>query len=287
MADITLWRIISAFKYRVMFTLLVVVAEAALMISLPAAIGYAVDQLMTQELDGLYILGGIGLLSLILGSLRRFYDTRIYSSMYAEYAPKLAAEDAKKGIKASQANARVNLLKEFFDFLEESLPGAVNILIGVVGVGIMIAQFNMQVFWGSCALLVLIILVFVFSGNWNYQFNAGLNSQLEKQVNIMEDARPRALFVHFNRMRQWQVKLSDLETANYFFIWLGIIALILFTPYAAVANGEATTGGLLSLMVYVFDYVDNVVMLPLLFQQLIRLQEIADRLTHKNQPATA
>jgi hypothetical protein len=77
---------------------------------------------------------------------------------------------------------------------------------------------------------------------------------------------------------RWNIKLSDLETANYFVIWLGIIGLLVFAPIAAVSSGVLNYGLVFSILMYVFQYIESLVSLPYFIQKVIRLQEISGRL---------
>ena len=36
---------------------------------------------------------------------------------------------------------------------------------------------------------------------------------------------------------RWNIKLSDLETMNYFIIWTGVIAVFIYTPITVIGAG--------------------------------------------------
>ena len=77
---------------------------------------------------------------------------------------------------------------------------------------------------------------------------------------------------------RWNIKLSDLETMNYFVIWVGVIAVFIYTPIAVIGAGILSYDLILSIIIYVFDYVGCIVSFPLCIQQAIRLKEISVRL---------
>jgi hypothetical protein len=59
---------------------------------------------------------------------------------------------------------------------------------------------------------------------------------------------------------------------------VGAVGLFLFAPYSAVSAGFLEAGLILSLLLYVFEFIDWLSSLPLHIQQVIRLREISRRL---------
>ena len=72
--------------------------------------------------------------------------------------------------------------------------------------------------------------------------------------------------------------MSDLETVSYIAIWTGVIALLVYAAIEVIEPGQTEYGFAFSAIIYVFQYVEALVALPLFIQQIIRLQEISGRL---------
>lgn len=260
-------------------TFLLVVMEAALGLLFPLLLGNAIDDLMAGTYLGLMLLAGLGIAMVIIGSARRLYDTRVYSSIYRIVAAELVDRERRRQATLSRISARTGLLNEFVEFFENSMPEVVGALISLVGILVILASLSLPVLVGCVLLFLLVVLVYVVSGKLNYRLNAGYNSQLEQQVGAISSPRPDRAATHFGRLMKWNIRLSDLETVNYLVIWLGAIALLVFAPVAVVAGGALKYGVVLAVMMYVFDFIDWLVELPLHVQQVIRLQEISRRLS--------
>jgi len=125
---------------------------------------------------------------------------------------------------------------------------------------------------------LLMVVVYLLSGKWNFRFNKNYNDALENQVTALSTQDMGVIGNHFKAVMRWNIKLSDLETANYAAIWLGIIGLLVYAPVAVINGGVANYGLVFSILMYVFQYVESIVMLPYYIQQIIRLQEISGRL---------
>lgn len=269
------WR----FKGVISITSALVIVDALLYLLFPLFIGFAINDLLEGGYNGIIALGGLGVTSLIIGSLRRFYDTRAYARIYITLANEMVEREQGQGNDVSKINARASLLTELVEFLENSMPQIITSLIGLVGILAIIFGLNLAIFWSCLALLVLMIIVYLLSSKQNFRFNRYFNDELEQRVIALESKETTRISGHFSQLMRWNVRLSDLETLNFAIIWLGIIALLIYTPVAALASGNTNYGMMFSILMYVFQYIESVVSLPLFIQQIIRLQEITKRLT--------
>ena len=161
---ISLRTIFARFKWRILVTFLLVVLEALIGISFPLLIGVAINGLLEESYTGMFYLAGAGVAALLVGSLRRFYDTRVYSGIYSRIAPEVVALEKEKGSSVSSISARANLLIEFVEFLEQSMPEIVRSVISLIGILVIIATLNSNVFFACLSLSFLIVLIYVITG---------------------------------------------------------------------------------------------------------------------------
>ena len=274
------WR----FKGIISITSTLVVIDALLYLLFPLFIGFAINDLLGRSYNGIISLGALGVTSLIIGSLRRFYDTRAYARIYVTLADEMVKREQERDSDTSKVTARASLLTELVEFLENSMPQIITSLIGLVGILAIIFDLNLSIFWSCLALLGLMIVVYFLTSRQNFRFNKNYNDELEQRVTALESKEKAQISTHFSQLMRWNIRLSDLETLNFAVIWLGIIALLVYTPIAALNAGNTNYGMIFSILMYVFQYIESVVSLPLFIQQMIRLQEITKRLAG-NEPA--
>lgn len=274
----TLGKLFKRFKGRISFTLLLVIAEAAVNLLFPLFMGFAINGLLDSSYDGLISLAVLGTVYLLLGAGRRLYDTRIYAGIYSTVVPELVEKEHKKDSSVSKITARANLFTEFVEFLENSFPEIVNSLIGLFGTLLIILSLNQNIFVACLIASLFVLVIYLFSGKRNFRLNKGYNDELEKQVDVLAAADKNRIDAHFKKVMRWNIKLSDFETANFSIVWAGMIILLLYAIIAAVDSGITAYGTVFSILVYVFDYMESVITLPLYYQQIIRLNEISSRL---------
>ena len=278
MTNFSINSLLLRFRWKILFTFALVTLEALTGILFPLLIGIAIDGLLEDSIDGVLYLSIAGVAALIVGSARRFYDTRIYSGIYCRITPEMIQNETNKYASVSRISARTGLLTEFVEFLENSMPEMINALISVVGILAIIATLNINVFFACLSLLGLIVLIYTITGKFNYKLNTKYNNQLEKQVDVLTARDSIAIKSFYQELMRWNVKLSDLETINYFVIWVGVIAVFIYTPITVIGAGILSYGLVFSIIMYVFNYAGSIVSFPLFIQQVIRLKEISARL---------
>ena len=276
--SISLRKLLSRFRWRIVITMLLVVIEAILGILFPLFIGFSINGLLEQSTTELINLGILGGLALFIGGARRFYDTLVYSGIYTIIATEMVERDHAKEKPISAIAARATLLTEFVEFLENSVPMIVENLFGIVGVLLIVFSLHTSVFVACLALFIWIIMIYVLTGRLNFRLNRNYNDELEKQVDVLSTQESSLIKNHFRMVMKWNIRLSGLETVNYIGMWIGIIALLVYSPLVVIGSGVSDFGLVFSILMYVFQYIRSIVNLPLFIQQIIRLQEISQRL---------
>lgn len=272
----TLSSIFYRFKLRISLTLTLVFAEAGLWLFFPLFIGKAIDGLLNGDNTSLIYLGILGFSQLIISALRRFYDTRVYAGIYE----KISVESINKNpdTKTTTLSARVSMIRELVEFFENSFPGLVMSIISLVGTLFILIPLNINIFYGCLLLLFLIGVVFGLSSKRTVSYNHHYNNALEEQVDIIERRKPTEVKSFMKSLMRWNIKLSDLETVNFSLVWFGGIALIIFSVVDSTSNGNIEQGVILSIIMYIFQFIEEIFVIPMHYQQWLRLREISERM---------
>lgn len=278
MTHYSLSSIFKRFKWKISITFSLLVLENIFKVLQPLVLGIAINDLINQKNDGLWIFCILYGVSFFIGLIRRYYDTRAYTSIYTVVASEIADIQNQKDVSVSTIAARSSLIKELVDFFEYDITQAFTSLISVVGALIMLALFDWWLF-AACMLTILIIFsIYTLSNKKIYNFNIGLNDELEHRITILEKREQNGIVRHFKNISKWMVKMSDLETLNFGIIEVVLFVLAIFALYISASAIDATAGSIFSIITYILEFSNGIFMLPIVFQQLIRLQEISTRL---------
>ena len=267
--------LLKRFAGRFALTLSLVVLEAAGWILFPLVIGRAIDSVLADSARGLYELAILGTVTMGIAVVRRFVDSRAYAGIYATLGEEMM--EAAEGTGTSTRTARLGMLKEVVGFFENSLPELIINVLGLVGVMLVVATLSLPVFVGCLAAAIATVTLYALTGRLTIRYNEGLNDEHERQVDAVHSSDPRRLGEHLRAMMRWNIRLSDLEAANFGINWVFMIALLVFAVNAAVTE-TPEYGAVFALVMYVFQFMESVMLLPLFYQQWLRLREISGRL---------
>ncbi len=255
--------------------MLLVVLEATGWILFPLVIGRAIDAVLSDTLRGLIELGVLGTVTMAIAIVRRLVDSRAYARIYTTLGQEMVVDAAEHG--TSTKTARLGMLKEIVEFFENSLPELINSALGLVGTVLILSVLNLPVFIGCLAVSLVTVTLYALTGKLTTRYNEGLNDEHERQVDAVDSGDPVRVARHIGRLMRWNIKLSDLEAANFGINWVFMLGLLVFAVTAA-AQSTAEYGAVFAIVMYVFQFIESMLALPFYYQQWLRLREISGRL---------
>ncbi|NER14876.1 hypothetical protein GWK08_15575 [Leptobacterium flavescens] len=273
---ITIRAILLQFKWKLILIFSLILVESIIGLLIPLFIGFAIDDAIKGSYLGAFQLGGLGVLIILIGGGRRFFDSRIYAKVYRRLG-NLTLMKIEQNL-SSVKTARLSMINEIVEFLENSLPALVGNIIGLLGVVIIIASLNTKVFIAGLITTFFVFLIYFLTRKKTTYLNGAYNNELEKQVNIISTNNRTWLESHLKNMMKWNIKLSDLEVFNFSISWFLLMAFLVASIILSVQTANLEYGALFSLIVYVFQYIESVITLPFFYQNWLRLEEIKGRL---------
>lgn len=268
-------QIFKQYRWKFIFTFFLVLVEAGLNLLFPLVIGHAIDSALANQFWGVALLGGFGLLSLMIGVGRRFFDTRFYARVFQNLGMRVNNNINQS---TSQRTARMQMLNQIVSFFENSMPSLINSVIGLVGTLVIVATMNITVFWLCFGVAVPVVIIYALTSNKTISFNKSYNDELEQQVDIIKDNNQNQVQNHLKQLMFWNIRMSDLEMSNFFFVWIIMMVFLVYAITLIVEGGVTQHGAVFSLVMYLFQYISSMVAMPSYYQQWLRLQEITSRL---------
>ncbi len=279
MTAITLKSVFQHFKKPISFTFLLTTLENSLGLLRPLLLGFAIDALLAKELKFLFVYLAIELLLLIVATGRRLYDTRAYAGIYRSLASNLASRQRQKSVGTAVMVARADMLQELIDFYEHDLPATYYSIFGVVGGLIILTLIDVALLFACLAVLAVITIIYAISYQRIFKLNSLVNNELERRVIAIEKEQSTSIKRHFFRICKFRIQLSDNEAINFSIIGLGLMVLVAFALYFSAFVLQMSAGTIFSTLTYIVQFAEAIVILPLVFQQMVRLKEISTRFT--------
>ena len=108
---INLGSIFKRYRWMILGTFMLLTIEIVLIVLYPLLMGQAINGRLNEQSNFyLYLFAAALFIHLIVGTARRLYDTRVYSYIYADQAPKMVASHQQKGYSDSHIAGRCQLL---------------------------------------------------------------------------------------------------------------------------------------------------------------------------------
>ena len=206
---------------------------------------------------------------------RRVVDSRAYARIYAQLGEELVGRQSESS--TSTKTARLGMLREIVEFFENSLPELITSVLQLAGTILILSTLNLPIFGGCVAVVGVTVAVYALTGRLTTRYNRRLNDEHERQVDAVESGDAVRVGRHIRDMMRWNIKLSDLEAANFGIVWLFMIGLLVYSIEAA-AEKTVAYGTVFAIVMYVFQFMESIASLPLYYQQWLRLREISGRL---------
>ena len=269
---------IRPFQFRIGLTYFLTFVEDLLELSYPWATGLAINGLLADDYWQAAPLIVAWTLRSIIGCFRQMYDTRLYTSVYNTIVEDTILRQRQAGIKASHVAARSAMSRDFVTFFEKEVPMIFTSVVGIVGSALILFYYDIIIGAVTAALFLPVYLINRVYSRRSLKLNTGLNDELEREVDIIEEADPEAIRRHFVGVKAYRVKLSDAEAYN----WTTVEVLSIFAFIAVLVRAmylpSTETGDIFAILVYVWRLMENLDNVPTIVQQIARLVDIRGRI---------
>ncbi|MFC3119788.1 ABC transporter six-transmembrane domain-containing protein [Jhaorihella thermophila] len=180
----TLGSLFAAFWPRILGTWAMTLMEIALFALIPLLIGRAIDGLTGGDTAAFVQLAVALAVLILLGTLRRVFDTRAYGVMRVELGKDLARRSSD--LPVSRLSARLGMGRELVDFLETELPEAMTALFRTFAAVVILFGFHPALAGTAAAAALVTLTIYGLAHGRFYRLNRALNEEAERQVQVLE-----------------------------------------------------------------------------------------------------
>jgi hypothetical protein len=277
----TLRSLFATYRWRLLCTYGLFNLENLLHLAQPLVLGLAINDLLHSSYRGLVLFAGLHVSFVSMSVLRRMYDIRAFTGIYADLATRLVVEQRGRGVEVSRVAARSALSREVVTFFERDVPVVLTVLYSVAGGLLMLLVYDELLVLFCLALLVPVCVFNKFYARQTSALNRRLNDEFEREVEVITGNRRSEVREHYGRVGHWRVKLYDWEALNFSLMEVFILGLLAaaLVRSCLVLNGEV--GDIFAVFRYVWLFVAGLDGVPMLVQQATRLRDIGRRLNER------
>jgi ABC-type multidrug transport system fused ATPase/permease subunit len=213
-----------------------------------------------------------------LGAIRRVYDTRLYTKMFAQLSSEVVARQLGQGEELSKVAARSSMAWHNIEFFQYNVPEFLEQLIAVSGAVIALGLFD----WRLTVVGGLLVLV-VAAGSRFYMkvvqtYQVALHDKYEQEYNIFATRNPQNIRKYYSDISDLEIKLSDRGAMSYGVIRVLLLFMFMTTLYISVDLDRFTIGALYSIVAYVWSFVTATEYIPYLSEKWVTLKDTSRRI---------
>lgn len=269
--------IVQKHKYKLLLTYSLFAVEMLGLLMRPYFLGEAVNGLIKGSYNGLIYLVAAHLVWVVTGTIRHRYDSRTYSDIYTSLVVKMVSRNKNKEL--SKLSAHSTLSREFIDFLEFDLNYVIEAAYNIVGSMILLFFYDAQVVLLCLMMLIPVTITSYIYGKRMRRLNKLRNDELEQQIDVLATKNTIRINDHYNKLRKWQIRISDQEAWNFGVMELLVMVIITASLIiSSTMNGRALQAGdLIGIYTYILKFVSGLDTVPYMIQRMASLKDILQR----------
>jgi len=276
-ADVSLKGLFRKHRGKMLLTYSLFNVENLLRLAQPAALGWAINDLLHDRWLGVWILIAQHLSHMLIGSIRKMYDTRAFTSIYSELATDVIVSQKSQNEAVSRIAARSAMSREYVDFFERYVPMIIRSGYSIVGALVMLGLYDPWLIVYCGGLIVPAMILNTYYSRKTLKLSTGLHDQLEHEIDIIQEGGEPEVREHFDKAAGWRVRLSDAEAINFGLMELFILGVIISCLVRFCSLGTPEAGDIFAVFRYVLMFIMGMDSVPRLVEQMSRLKDIGKR----------
>jgi hypothetical protein len=269
--------ILREYRLRIVAAYALLNVENLLVLCQPWCLGQAINGLLSGSTGGLWLFVAQYFLHLAVGIGRRSYDARAFNGIYTAIVSRTILAQRALGTSVSRITARSALSRAYTEFYQQHLPIFFQSLYFIGGSLFILGLYDC---WLVAICTVLFLPVLVLGTRFRRRtgpLNLGLHDELENEVDVIRSGSAAQVAGHYGRVAGWRINQADLEARNFAMTEVFVLILIIVALFRSCGMG-AQPGDIFAVFRYVIMFVSGLDAIPVMIQQISRLQDISRRL---------
>jgi ABC-type multidrug transport system fused ATPase/permease subunit len=276
------------YKYSIVLILLFVLLENVAWIIEPTFFGKLLDALIDhfydhEKIDFIYPLViwiFIYLLNVIGGTLRRLFNGRIYSKMYAEIATNVIVESESRRDPFSKMFVRAELIKEYIVFFKDRIPEVMWQLSATIGVICALFFYDYRI--ALVCLIVFLPIGYVTNLNRKnvVRLQKDIHDNQEELFKLIESRDTSKISHFYQRTISPKTKIARWNAFDYISVKVLLVIIFVTVLFICVDVDKFSTGRIYSIVAYLWTFISSTEFLPELMESLASIKDLNERFSN-------
>jgi ABC-type multidrug transport system fused ATPase/permease subunit len=213
-----------------------------------------------------------------LGAVRRLYDTRLYTRMFAKLSSEVVGRQLAQGEELSKVAARSSMSWHNIEFFQYNVPEFIEQLIAVGGAVIALGLFDWRLTVVGSILVVLVAFGSKYYMRTVQAIQVKLHDKYEDEYNVFGTRQPHNIRAYYDEIADLEIRLSKRSTVSYSIVRVFLLIMFLTMLYISIDLDRFTIGSLYSIIAYVWVFVTATEYIPYLSEKWVELKDASRRI---------
>lgn len=214
-----------------------------------------------------------------VGAIRRVYDTRTYTKMFAKLSTDVVARQLAQGEDLSKVAARSSMAWHNIEFFQYNVPEFLEQLIAVGGAVIALGLFDWRLTVVGSVLILFVVIGSRYYMNSLKTIQSTLHDKYEDEYNVFGTREPGKIRSYYDGIADLEIRYSVRSTLSYGVIRVFLLVMFLSTLYISIDLDRFTIGALYSIVAYLWSFVTATEYIPNLAEKWVELKDASRRIT--------
>ncbi len=216
--------------------------------------------------------------SSVVGGIRRVYDTKVYTRMFADLSSSVVAQQLHKGEELSKIAGRSSLAWQNIEFFQYNFPEFIEQIINVGGAISALAIFDWRLATVGGSLVLLVVIASRFYMRRVARIQAQLNDMHEQEYNTFATKDPQMIRTYYSNISTLEISFSNTQASGYGILRVLLLVMFMATLFISLDLDRFTIGELYSIVAYVWTFVAASEYIPYLSEKWVALKDVTGRL---------
>ena len=265
-------KISECFRAQLWVTYTLLIFEFTCQSISPYLLGKAIDFLLQKQNNMFFLYMLCSIISLVVGVLRRIYDTKVFTGILRDTSIELTREMFDQNIEPTKITVRVDRLGTLVDFFEYQIPQYVKSFVQIIVSAVVLFSNIHHFIW----VITLIMTISLFCSHHAAEKTSKLLQFIQKQDeiklhNIVNNNPLDEIKDNFFTLQKLHVNKSNIDAVNWGIFDVCFILCELLAIYILTHTIQATVGQITSSLMYINTFTMH---FSVFTHALVRIKEL-------------
>ena len=255
------------------------VLESLLFVAQFYFIGKALNDLLKDFWNGVYVLIALFIGKIIVSFFKQKRISKTYKTIYDELVVKAIGTPLSAGEDINIIAPKSTIIHLVTDFFKGDLIKDFETVVRLFLVLIALFILNKTVFLLALGLAVIVFLLYFFRKKRTIQLSRNLANEFIKEREILKERKPDTLYQYYQSLEKQDNQLLGISAINLSIIEILSFAFLIISLVVLVkTEGANALGTFFTMLYYVMAFSETMFLLPSIYQKYLRLQEMSKKI---------